>query len=81
MIKLLLFTLCGFILYSLISGLLRPGTKKTPANRSDVGETMVEDPQCKTFLPESEAIKATINGQQHFFCSKKCLKEYKRSHS
>jgi len=80
MIKLLLFALCGFIFYSLISGLLRPGTKKNPPNRSDAGETMVEDPQCKTFLPESEAIRATINGQQHFFCSRKCLKEYKRSH-
>ena len=40
---------------------------------------MVEDPQCKTFLPESEAIKATINGREYFFCSKKCLKEFKHT--
>jgi len=40
---------------------------------------MVEDPQCGTYLPLSDAIKATIHGQQHYFCSKKCLKEYKKS--
>ncbi len=40
---------------------------------------MVEDPQCGTYLPVSDAIKATIHGHQHYFCSKKCLKEYKKS--
>jgi len=80
MIKLLLFILLGFVLYSFISNLLSPSKKEHSASHSDTGETMVEDPQCKTFLPESEAIKATIKGQTHFFCSKKCLKEYKRSH-
>jgi len=40
---------------------------------------MVEDPQCGTYLPLSDAIKATIHGRQHYFCSKKCLKEYKKS--
>jgi YHS domain-containing protein len=79
MIRLLLLTLGGFIIYSLISGLLRPKKKQPPANRSAAGETMVEDPQCKTFLPESEAIKATINGREYFFCSKKCLKEFKHT--
>ncbi len=80
MIRLLLLTLGGFIIYSLISGLLRSGKKQPPANHSEAGETMVEDPQCKTFLPESEAIRTTINGKVYFFCSKKCLKEYRQSH-
>jgi len=80
MIKLLLFVLFGFVIYSFVTSLFRPKNGEHPANHSDAGETMVEDPQCKTFLPESEAIKATVNGQTHFFCSKKCLKEYKQSH-
>ena len=40
---------------------------------------MVEDPQCGTYLPVSDAIKATIHGHQYYFCSKKCLKKYKKS--
>lgn len=40
---------------------------------------MVEDPQCGTYLPLSDALKANIHGRQHYFCSKKCLKEYKKA--
>ncbi|MDA3903506.1 MAG: hypothetical protein PF441_08685 [Desulfuromusa sp.] len=79
MIKLLLLVLCGFVFYSMISGLLRPGKSRRPENHSDEGEIMVEDPQCGTYLPLSEAIKATIHNRQHYFCSKKCLKEYKKT--
>jgi len=79
MIKLILLVLCGFVFYSMISGLLRPGKSKRPQNRSKEGEVMVEDPQCGTYLPVSDAIKANIHGQQNYFCSKKCLKEYKKA--
>ncbi|MCD6187911.1 MAG: hypothetical protein J7K09_07060 [Desulfuromusa sp.] len=79
MIKLILLILSGFVLYSMVSGLLNPKKTRRPKNRSNKGEPMVEDPQCGTYLPVSDAIKATIQGQQHYFCSKKCLKEYKKS--
>ena len=61
----------------MISGLLRPKRTPKPQNQSDDGEIMVEDPQCGTYLPQSDAIKATIAGKQHYFCSKECLKEFK----
>ena len=80
MIKLILLILCGFVFYSMISGLLRPGKSRREGDRTKEGETMVEDPQCGTYLPVSDAIKANIQGQQHYFCSKKCLKEYKKAH-
>jgi YHS domain-containing protein len=79
MIKLILLVLFGFISYSIISGLLRPGKTRRPKNRTQNGETMVKDPQCGTYLPLSDAIKANINGQQLYFCSEKCLKEYKKA--
>lgn len=40
---------------------------------------MVEDPQCGTFIPLSSAVKAVIAGKQYYFCSKKCLKEFKKN--
>lgn len=81
MIKLLMLALAGFILYSMISGLLRPGqrSQRKDRSRSQEGEQMVADPQCGTYVPANEAVKATINGKQHYFCSKKCLKEFKKA--
>ena len=79
MIRLLLLILTGFVIYSLVSGLLNSKKSLRPKNRSKEGEPMVEDPQCGTYLPVSDAIKATIDGHQYYFCSKKCLKEYKKS--
>lgn len=82
MIKLLLLTLVGFIVYSMIQGRIRPpqDQNRTPRNRSRDGEQMVEDPQCGTFLPISDAVKAQVNGKELYFCSKKCLRTYKKTH-
>jgi YHS domain-containing protein len=82
MIKLLLLILLGFVGYTMIQGLIRPKQHrddKLPRNRSRDGEQMVEDPQCGTFLPISDAVAANIHGREHFFCSKKCLKEFKKT--
>lgn len=81
MIKLLMLALAGFIFYSMISGLMRQGSgkPKNRRNRSTEGEKMVADPQCGTYLPVSDAVNATIGGKQLYFCSKKCLKEYKKA--
>ena len=83
MIKILLLILLGFVGYSMIQGIIRPkeklGSKKS-RNRSRDGEQMVEDPQCGTFIPIGDAVSASINGKTRYFCSKKCLKEYRQAH-
>ena len=83
MIKILMLILLCFVGYSMIQGLIRPKEQKRgwkmPRNRSREGEQMVEDPQCGTFIPIGDAVSANINGQQRYFCSKKCLKEYKKA--
>lgn len=79
MIKLLILILLGFVGYSLVTNLLRPKRGKDPRKHSVEGETMVEDPQCNTFLPLSDAYKASIKGRTYYFCSKKCRNEFKQN--
>lgn len=38
---------------------------------------MVKDPNCDMYVPKPEAIRKTIQGHEHFFCSERCAEEYR----
>ncbi len=80
MIKLLLLALLFFLGYSFFQALFPPrgAGRRQPKNRTRDGEEMVQDPQCGTYLPLSEALSATVRGKQHYFCSRKCRNLYKK---
>ncbi len=42
---------------------------------------MVQDPNCEIYVPVTEAVKATIAGRDHYFCSEQCADEYRNKHS
>ena len=42
---------------------------------------MVLDPNCSTYIPETEAVKATIAGRDYCFCSEKCAEIYREKKS
>ena len=46
--------------------------------RDDRTETadMAQDPNCGTYVSKRQAITKSIQGKEHFFCSKKCADEY-----
>jgi len=46
-----------------------------------VSTEMVLDPNCSTYIPETEAVKATIAGRDYCFCSEKCAEEYRNKKS
>lgn len=39
---------------------------------------LVKDPHCQIHIPESNALSAEVEGQVYYFCSLRCLKEFKR---
>ena len=45
------------------------------------GEELVEDPYCHIYVPMSQAYKASIDGQEVYFCSQKCFEKYISEHS
>lgn len=45
------------------------------------GEDLVEDPYCHTYVPQSQAHKASIDGQDVYFCSEKCLEKFMSEHA
>jgi YHS domain-containing protein len=58
-----------------VGGKPRPAKIKTP----DVGEELVEDPQCHAYVPVSQALRTEIDGKMVYFCSRKCLEQYQKA--
>lgn len=48
-----------------------------PSSHETASTEMVLDPNCSTYVPETEAIKTTIAGRNYCFCSEKCANEYR----
>jgi len=54
------------------------GKAGTAEIRTDVaGEELVEDPLCHTYVPIGDACRTQIDGKTVYFCSPKCLEQYK----
>lgn len=89
MLSLIRLAIFGFIIYLVyrlakwiilspgIKGRDMPGYQVSTAQ----GEDLVEDPYCHIYVPLSQAHKASIDGQDVYFCSQKCFEEYIREQS
>ena len=86
LIRLVIFGFLIYLVYRLAKWIiLSPGIKgqdmpehQVPAGQ---GEELVEDPHCHIYVPMSQAYKASIDGQDVFFCSQKCFEKYISEHS
>lgn len=73
LIRLALVFLILWMLFAALRSLLRRGSLNSARGRSELpGEDMVLDPQCRSYLPKSEAVAQS--GQ--YFCSRECARRY-----
>ena len=76
-VRLLIWCILGFLAYTIYQAIKQTLKKPdTPPEKTAQGEEMVQDPQCGTFVPRGDAIRATVRGEQHFFCSETCRQDY-----
>ena len=79
MIRLLLIGLFFYLVYTLLTFVLRSFAARPiqpPPEKSPLGEDMVRDPQCGTYVPRGDAVGKHIKGKQQYFCSEKCRDEF-----
>jgi len=81
LIRFFIWLIFGLLVYSAISAISRAlrSTPRSNSHPSRQGEEMVRDPQCGTFIPQSDAIEAVIEGESRFFCSEHCCNQYRKS--
>jgi YHS domain-containing protein len=54
-----------------------PPSSPSPPRGSVQPETLVKDPVCGTFLPETTPLRKTVNGKTYCFCSTECRDKFK----
>ncbi len=81
--RLILFFLILFIVYHLFKRYVRSlfGFRTKPHDKrpTPITDELVKDPVCGTYVPKREAIVYGKMGKLYYFCSKKCLEEFKKS--
>ncbi len=66
-----------YLIYKIVR-MVKSGSKRQSGalGKPRPGEDLVEDPLCHTYIPVSNAWKATVDGKTLYFCSRKCLDRY-----
>ncbi len=80
MIRSLLIFIFLFILYYALRTVFRSAVKgyqeKDRQRTSLMGEEMVLDPECRTYVPKGRAVTRRIGNKLCSFCSETCAKQY-----
>jgi len=78
LVRLLLWLIFGFLAYTVFQAIKQALLKPPgpPPEKTSRGEEMIQDPECSTFVPRSDAVKAQHNGKTLYFCSSDCRDKY-----
>lgn len=77
MIRLYALILIIVVVFLVVRAMIKPGAEEDETE--DPSSTpMVQDPNCETFIPKTEAVRREIREKEHFFCSEKCAEEYEQ---
>ena len=77
MIRLVGFALIIVVIFMVVRAMIKSSAEEKETE--DLSSTqMVQDPNCKTYVPKTEAVRKEIRQKEYFFCSEKCAAEYEQ---
>jgi uncharacterized protein len=80
MIRGLFILFCVTVVYYALKTVFRSAVRSyhEEDRKSDrlMGEEMIQDPECRTYIPKDRAITRRIGGKLCSFCSETCAKRY-----
>jgi YHS domain-containing protein len=81
MMRGLLFFLAIFVIYFALKTVVRSAVKsyhddEHQRSRRVIGDEMVLDPECRTYVVKDRAVARRIRGTLTYFCSEACARQY-----
>jgi uncharacterized protein len=80
-VRLIILLIIIRFIVTLVRGLMSkpaPAPPRPKRSTERLGGTLVQDPQCGTYIPQDRAVAVTIRGATQYFCSAKCRDEWAR---
>ena len=75
--RLIFYLFIAYIVYLVLRSVLGPARRARPQRPPRrLSGTMVKDEVCNTYLPQEDAVRANMDGTDHFFCSRECRDKY-----
>jgi len=72
--------LCAVIVYYALKSVFRSAVKsyheEDRQNGRLMGEEMVQDPECRTYIIKARAVTRRVGGELCSFCSEQCAERY-----
>ena len=86
LLRIVLITMIIRVVFGFFSQLAAPrsrpasGPRPAPRPKERAGGTLVRDPQCGTYIPETRALSAGSGTNIQYFCSEDCRRAYLAAH-
>jgi uncharacterized protein len=84
MIKFLILAVVGYIFYRALKSMMIDSRASSSDDMqrgpTDVDDVLVQDPICKTYIPQRSGIHVRHKGQVIYFCSEACRDRFIEDH-
>ncbi len=80
MLRLILLAAVLYVLYRILRGVLVSKKREVKGVRGEIIDELVQDPQCKLYIPSRSSVKRVISGRNYSFCSEECARRFEENH-
>ena len=74
--RFIIYLVLAYVAYRVLKAVIRPKDRIYRSENGGVIDEMVQDPQCKMYIPRREAIEKAVDGRTYHFCSDACAAKF-----
>ncbi|MGE5841897.1 MAG: YHS domain-containing protein [Deltaproteobacteria bacterium] len=74
--RFIIYLVLAYLAYRVLKAVIRPKDRISRTEDGGIIDEMVQDPQCKTYVPRRQAVEKTIDGKSYHFCSDSCASKF-----
>ena len=74
--RFIIYIVLAYVAYRVLKAVIRPKDRIYRSENGGVIDEMVQDPQCKMYIPRREAIEKAVDGRTYHFCSDACATKF-----